>query len=124
MYVVLYRGQKKSCSNRMMAGLEQIGRYASMLLMIFPLGADGFGFRSVGAFLAYGAGNAVLMTAYWILWMLYLYRQDFWKRMALAVIPTGIFLLSGVTLLQIPLIASAVIFGIAHIYVTCQEKQQ
>lgn len=38
--------------------------------------------------------------------------------MVLAVLPTGIFLLSGVTLGNVPLMITALLFGIAHVYVT------
>lgn len=44
--------------------------------------------------------------------------------MALAIIPTGIFLLSGITLRYVLLIVSAVLFGMAHIYVTYQNAKE
>lgn len=44
------------------------------------------------------------------------------EQIALAVIPTVIFLLCGITLGHILLIVFAVIFGIAHVYVTTKNR--
>ena len=49
---------------------------------------------------------------------LYFAKQKAWKSMALAVIPTLIFLISGITLRHIPLVICAIVFGVGHIYVT------
>lgn len=98
--------------------LEQIGRYGCMFLMIFNIGILEFSFSSIGMFLFYTVGNVVLLIVYWIIWMLFFQKQDNWKRMALAIIPTVLFLISGIALRHILLIIMAVIFGIAHIYVT------
>ena len=98
--------------------LEQIGRYGCMFLMIFNIGILEFSFSSIGMFLFYTVGNVVLLIAYWIIWMLFFQKQDNWKRMALAIIPTVLFLMSGMALRHILLIIMAVIFGIGHIYVT------
>ena len=102
--------------------LEQIGRYGCMFLMIFNIGIVESGFPSINAFIIYLVGNTVLMLSYWIIWMLYFNKQTYREQMALAVIPTGIFLLSGITMLHYFLIIFAVIFGIGHIYVTSRNK--
>lgn len=52
------------------------------------------------------------------LWFLYFIKQNLAKSMALAIIPTCIFLLCGITLQHVLLVISAVIFGVGHIYVT------
>lgn len=102
--------------------LEQIGRYGCMFLMIFNIGIVESGFPSINAFIIYLVGNTVLMLSYWIIWMLYFNKQTYREQMALPVIPTGIFLLSGITMLHYFLIIFAVIFGIGHIYVTSRNK--
>lgn len=119
-YAIKFRGAQNGCSNKWMNMLEQIGRYACMLFMVLNIFGE-YGFASVEAFLLYMFGNIVLLLAYWIVWVLYFVRQTMWKSIALAVLPTLIFLLSGITLSYIPLIISAVIFGVAHIYVTWQN---
>ena len=116
------KNQKNKCTNKFMNILEQIGRYGCMFLMIFNIGIVESGFPSINAFIIYLVGNTVLMLSYWIIWMLYFNKQTYREQMALAVIPTGIFLLSGITMLHYFLIIFAVIFGIGHIYVTSRNK--
>ena len=121
-YAVKYRDAQNRCTNMLMNGLEQIGRYGSMFLMIFNIGIAELGFSSVSAFLIYGAGNIVLMAAYWILWWFFFKKPAPWNRMALAVLPTMMFLLSGATMRHYLLVAAGVVFGIGHGYVTWQNR--
>ena len=122
-YIVKFRGVENLCKNRIMNVLEQIGRYASMFLMIFNIGIGEFGFSSVNMFLVYWLGNVILLLAYWIIWFIYMKKQKNWQGLASAIIPTCIFLISGITLRYLLLIISAVIFGCGHIYVTYQNSK-
>ena len=70
----------------------------------------------------YGFGIARLMVAYWALWMLYFHKQTYWKQIALAVLPTSLFLLNGITMGHSLLILFGLVFGIGHIYVTSQNR--
>lgn len=124
LYAIRFRGQENKCTNKGLMILEQIGRYASMFFMIFNVGQAEFGFHSLNAFLIYGAGNIVLLIAYWLIWMLYFGKRGFRTSMALAVIPVCIFLLNGIALMHIPLIISGAVFGIAHIYITYQNAKE
>ena len=123
-YAVKTKEQKNKCTNKFMNIMEQIGRYGCMFLMVFNIGIAEFGFCSVGAFIAYLFGNVLLMISYWIIWMLYFYKQAYWKQIALAVIPTCLFLLCGITTRHFLLIVAGVLFGIGHIYVTAKNKVQ
>ena len=122
-YAFYYRGQENKVVNKGMNLMEQIGRYASMFLMVFHIGIAEFGFCSVNAFLMYGVGNVLLLIAYWVAWMLYFIEPKLWKSMALAIIPIGIFLLSGIALRHFLLLISGVIFGISHIYITFKNAR-
>ncbi len=79
-------------------------------------------FGSVTAFLVYLIGSILLMISYWILWILYFNKATYGKQIALAVIPTLLFLLCGTTMLHILLVIFGLIFGIAHIYVTWKNR--
>lgn len=120
-YAIKTPRRENRCTNQIMNLLEQIGRYGCMFLMVFNIGIAELGFSSVGAFLLYLVGNACLMIAYWVVWILYFYKETYWKQIALAVIPTCLFLLSGITMGHILLIVSAAFFGIGHIYVTSKN---
>lgn len=122
-YAVKFRGMENKCKNKAMNIIEQIGRYASMFLIIFNIGLDKHGFSSPEAFIFYFVGNIILLIAYWIIWILYFKKMILWKSIALAIIPTAIFLLSGITLSHYLLVISAIFFGIGHVYVTYQNTK-
>ena len=120
-YAIKYREQKNLCENKVMNILEQIGRFASIFLMVFSIGVSEFGFSSVNVFLVYGLGNIVLLLAYFVIWIMFFCKKTLWKGMALAVIPSFLFLLSGVTLQHWLLVCSAILFGVGHIYVSYEN---
>ena len=121
-YAVKMKSQSNKCSNKFMNTLEQIGRYGCMFLMVFNIGIAELGFRSISAFMIYLFGSVLLMISYWTIWILYFIEQTYWKQIALAIIPTCLFLLSGIAMLHYLLIIFGVIFGIGHIYVTIKNK--
>lgn len=117
-YAIKHRNAENKCTNRLMNILEQIGRYGCMLLMIFNIGIGEFAYSSVAALLIYLFGNVLLLTGYHICWALYFKKATSSLALTMAILPTAIFLLSGLTLRHYLLIAASIIFGIAHIYVT------
>ena len=118
LYALHRDGGKKRRENRWMNGLEQVGRYASMALMVFPVGVRKFGFPNVAAMLGYLLGNSALVAVYWLYWLLYFREATKERARMLAVIPACIFLLSGLMLRHWLLVAAAGVFGVAHISVT------
>lgn len=121
-YAIKVKNQSNLCTNKFMNILEQIGRYACMFLMAFNIGIAEFGFGSVGAFLIYIIGNILLMLSYWIIWMLYFHKQSFGKQITLAILPTCLFLLSGITMRHCLLILFGLVFGVGHVYVTYKNR--
>lgn len=121
-YAVRAKDQHNQCTDKVMNVIEQVGRYSCMLLMVFNIGIAEFGFHSVSAFLVYLFGNVLIMLAYWIVWMLYFIKQTYRKQIALALLPTFLFLLNGITMQHYLLIAASIIFGIGHVYVTSKNK--
>ena len=120
-YAIKNRNEKNCCTNRLMDVLEQIGRYACTVLMWLPLLVWKFGFASVFAMVLYLFGNGSLLTAYWVLFARYLKVKNAGLALSLAIIPACIFLLSGLLLRHWLLAGFAILFAIAHIYVTRQN---
>lgn len=117
-YALKNKDEKNNCTNQFMNVIEQIGRYACIILMWLPLLVWKFGYASVGGMILYLAGNTALLAAYWIVFAGYLNRKTRKKALVLAVLPTCIFLISGLLLRHWLLVGFAVLFGIGHIYVT------
>ena len=122
-YAVRNKGEKNLCTNRFVNIIEQIGRYACILLMWFPLLVWKFGFASVLEMMLYLVGNGCLLAAYWVIFARYLKKKTRNKALALAVIPSCIFLLCGLLLRHWLLVGFACLFAIGHIYVTLKNAE-
>ena len=103
---------------RYLSACEQLGRYGCIILMWLPLLVWKFGFGSVEEFLIYLIGNGVLLLCYYLFWMFYSRKRTLSVAMALAIIPTAIFLLSGILLRHWLLVVVAILFGAAHCMIT------
>ena len=104
---------------------EQIGRYGCIVLIWMPLFVWKFGFRREEDFAVYLCLNILLILLYYIIWFLYFKKRTLIKGLALAIIPTMIFLISGILLHHWSLVAAAFLFGVGHIsitYITHQEN--
>lgn len=117
-YMLRNKGLQNKCCSLPMNVLEQIGRYGCLFLMVFNIGIAEFGFASDIGFLVYLLGNGFCLAAYLAVWLRYFKKPGLSCALALAILPTLIFLLSGITLRHWLLVGSAVLFGVGHIYVT------
>ena len=107
-----------------LSACEQVGRYGCIILMWLPLLVWKFGFGSVEEFLIYLIGNGVLLLCYYLFWMFYSRKRTLSVAMALAIIPTAIFLLSGLLLRHWLLVAFAILFGFAHCTITYMTHKE
>lgn len=114
-YAIKNRDFANKCTNKVMNFIEQIGRYGCIILMWLPLFVWKFGFSSVNMLLIYLFGNGLLLISYILIWILYFKRESMNRAMALAIIPSCIFLLSGLLLRHWTLVAFTVLFGLGHI---------
>lgn len=105
-------------NNKLIEVIEQIGRFGSMFLMIFNISFLNYGYWFSNAKKVYMILVAVLALAYCLTWVLYFKKATISKAMALAIIPTLIFLFSGLISLNILLIITSVLFGIGHLIIS------
>lgn len=101
-----------------LSACEQVGRYGCIVLMWLPLLVWKFGFGSVEELLIYLIDNGLLLLSYYLFWGFYFRKKVLSNAMALAIIPTLIFLLSGILLRHWLLVIAAVIFGFTHCSIT------
>ena len=117
-YMLRNKGLQNKCRSLPMNILEQIGRYGCLFLMVFNIGIAEFGFASDTGFMVYLLGNGFSLIVYLAVWLRYFKKAERSGALALAILPTLIFLLSGITLQHWLLVGSSVVFGTGHIYVT------
>lgn len=102
---------------------EQVGRYACMLLMIVPLFVGEFGFSPLEFMFNYLIGNLILLVFYYIFWVLFAKNKSLDKALALAAIPTLIFINSAISVKHWMLLVFALLFGASHIYITYKNNK-
>lgn len=104
--------------NKRLEILEQISRYAVFGLMIINIPFTWYGFYFENASTVYVIVNAVLVIAYVMGWILLWKKNNVIKGSLLSVIPSIIFIFSGVMLGSILLTIFSVIFAICHIKIS------
>lgn len=65
--------------------------------------------------------NAILTIAYCITWIVTWKRSGIVKTLLLSIIPSLIFIFSGIMIASIPLIIFSVIFAVAHILISVKN---
>ncbi|MCR5295343.1 MAG: sodium ion-translocating decarboxylase subunit beta [Lachnospiraceae bacterium] len=121
-YALKVKERQNKCQNKLMNALERIGCCGCMFLMVFNIGIAKFAFRSVEEFLIYLFGNILLVAACWVVWGLYFHKPVYWKQMALAILQTLLFLLSGLTMRHWLLVIFAAVFAAGRIYVMNENR--
>ena len=117
-YTIKNKNEKNLCTDRFMNIIEQIGRYACIVFMWFPLIVWKFSFASVFEMILYIGCNGVFLAAYWISFAVYMKRKTVRLALVLAILPSCIFMLSGVLLRHWLLVGFAALFAIGHIFVS------
>ncbi len=121
-YAVKHKdGAENKYANKAVEILEQTGRYACFVFMIFNIPYTYFNFWFAGALAVYLSVNGVLCLAYCIFWIILFNKGGLLKAVSLSVIPSVIFIFSGVMLLSVPLIAFAVLFAVCHITISVKN---
>ena len=89
--------------------------------MIFNLPYTYFNFWFEHALPVYLTVNGALCLAYFVFWIVLRNANNTLKAISLSVIPSCIFLFSGVVLANLPLIAFAVVFAVNHILISVKN---
>ena len=115
-------GFANTYKNKAVEIMEQIGRYACFVLMIFNIPYTYFNFWFDCAHIIYLSVNGVLCLVYLIFWFICWNKKGKLRALSLSVVPSVIFLFSGVVLASIPLIAAAILFGVNHILLSYKNS--
>lgn len=94
-----------------------------MGLMIFNISLLESGYWFNNGKIIYMFLISVLAMLYCFVWFLYFRKSTMEKAMLLAIIPTIIFLISGIIQGKVLLIITAVLFGIGHIIITYNNNR-
>lgn len=120
---IRHKNDAPAYRNRVAELFEQIGRYGCFIFMIFNLPYTYFGFWFEHALVVYLCGNGVLCLAYLLFWGICRNQNGTLRALSLSVLPTCVFLLSGVLIANIPLIVFSLIFAVFHIFISCKNAE-
>lgn len=110
-------------NNKSVETVEQIGRFGCFGFMIINIPGTWFGWWSDEAFAVYLVVDAVLVTLYCVIWAACFRKSSVFRALALSIIPSVLFLFSGIMSRSILLTIAAVLFAPSHIMLSYQNAK-
>lgn len=110
--------------NKYVETTEQIGRYGCFIFMIFNIPKTYFFPNFDKAIAIYLIINCILIVTYCSVWSVCFNKNTLFRALSLSVIPSIVFLFSGVMLRSIPLIVSALLFAPSHILISYKNAKK
>ena len=110
-------------NNKSVETVEQIGRFGCFGFMIINIPGTWFGWWSDEAFAVYLVVDAVLVTLYCVIWAICFRKSSVFRALALSIIPSVLFLFSGIMSRSILLTIAAVLFAPSHILISYQNAK-
>ena len=110
-------------NNKLVETVEQIGRFGCFGFMIINIPGTWFGWWSDEAFAVYLVVDAVLVTLYCVIWAVCFRKSSVFRALALSIIPSVLFLFSGIMSRSILLTIAAVLFAPSHILISYQNAK-
>ena len=121
-YAFHHQEVEHSRVNLMMDMFEQIGRYGTIAFMCVQIRIFNYGFCTKNLFLLWALTTLILILLYWFGWIFYYFHKGRCVTMYLAVIPSIIFINTGIFMRYVALILFACIFAVGHCYVTFKNN--
>lgn len=110
-------------NNKLVETVEQIGRFGCFGFMIINIPGTWFGWWSDEALAVYLVVDAVLVTLYCVIWAVCFRKSSVFRALALSIIPSVLFLFSGIMSRSILLTIAAVLFAPSHILISYQNAK-
>lgn len=123
-FAVKQRGAfENKYQNRTVAVIEQVGRYGCFAFMILNLPLARQGQPLGGALALYLTVNTALTVLYCGIWILFFRKKGIFKALSLSIIPSVLFLFSGILRGSVPLIISSLLFAPSHILISYKNAK-
>ncbi len=116
-------GFENKWKNKTVEKIEQIGRFGCFGFMVVNIPGTWFGWWSDEAFVLYLIVNLVLIALYCMIWMICFRKNTIFRALALSIIPSLVFLYSGIMSRSVLLMVSAVLFAPAHILISYKNAK-
>ncbi len=110
-------------SNKFVEIAEQIGRFGCFALMIINIPGTWFGWCSDEAFAVYLIVDTILVMIYCAIWIICFKKSSMFRALALSIIPSVLFLFSGIMSRSILLIIASILFASNHILLSYKNAK-
>lgn len=117
-------GFENKWKNRFVETVEQIGRFGCFGFMIIHIPGTWFGWWSDEAFAVYLIIDTLLVMLYCLIWIICFRKNSVFRALALSIIPSVLFLFSGIMSRSVLLIIAAVIFAPSHIAISYNNAKK
>lgn len=111
-------------SNKVIEILEQIGRFGCFGFMIINIPGTWFGWWSDEAFAIYLIVNILLIFLYCLIWIICFRKNSLFKSLSLSILPSLVFIFSGIMSRSVLLTLSAVLFAPCHILISYKNAKK
>lgn len=111
-------GFENKWNNKLVECIEQIGRFGCFGFMIINIHSTWFGWWSDEAFAVYLVVDVLLVMLYCIIWIICFKRNSMFRALALSIIPSVLFLFSGIMSRSALLIVASIFFAPSHIAIS------
>ena len=116
-------GFENKWSNRFVETMEQAGRCGCFAFMIINIPGTWFGWWSDEAFALYMIVDAALAMLYCAVWIICFRKNSVFRALALSVIPSVLFLFSGIMSRSVPLVVASILFAPSHIAISYKNAK-
>ena len=109
--------------NKFVEFIEQAGRFGCFGFMIFNMPGTWFGWWSDEAFALYLIVDGILVMLYCAIWIICFKKNSVFRALALSVIPSALFLFSGIISRSVLLTVASVLFAPSHIAISYRNAK-
>ena len=110
-------------NNKFVEFIEQAGRFGCFGFMIFNIPGTWFGWWSDEAFALYLIVDGILVMLYCAIWIICFKKNSVFRALALSVIPSVLFLFSGIISRSVLLTVASVLFAPSHIAISYRNAK-
>lgn len=116
-------GFQNKWNNKAVELVEQIGRFSTIAFMIINIPGTCFGFFSDEAFAVYLIIDTLLILIYCVIWAVCFRKNNVFKALSLSIIPSIVFLFSGIMSRSVLLIIASLLFAPSHIMISYKNAE-
>ena len=123
-FAIRYReGFENKWNNKIVAVAQQIGRFGCFAFMIVNIPGTWFGWWSDETFAIYLIVDTILVILYCTIWIICFKNNSIFRALALSIIPSVLFLFSGIMSRSILLIVASILFAPSHILLSYKNAK-